>query len=95
MSLKTHGLILDEANEKMSKTQPELLIDTEDLIMGSEKLDGTRSYGFGTDVLRLWAATLDDDKNKQVEQEDLVECNNHIKVFRTLMRHILGNLNGF
>lgn len=59
---------MDEANEKMSKSHAELIIDPEDLISGTEKLDGSRAFGFGTDVMRLWAACLDDDKNKMVSQ---------------------------
>ena len=36
-------------------------INPDDLIYGSLKLNGTRSFGYGTDVLRLWAATNDSD----------------------------------
>jgi isoleucyl-tRNA synthetase len=39
-TLKTHGIILDEGNNKMSKSNSSQLIDPEDLIQGTEKLDG-------------------------------------------------------
>lgn len=67
MALKTHGLVLDESDEKMSKSYSELVIDPEDLISGSEKIDGTRKHGYGTDAIRLWAASRDSDKNLKVE----------------------------
>jgi isoleucyl-tRNA synthetase len=95
LALKTHGLIVDESNQKMSKTFGELAIDPTDLIFGSEKLDGTRKFGYGTDVLRTWSATMDDDLNKSVDQVTLETCNNEIKTFKKLMKHMLGNLNGF
>jgi valyl-tRNA synthetase len=40
MSLKTHGLILTQNNEKMSKSEKSEVIDPEDLIYGTQKLDG-------------------------------------------------------
>ena len=42
LGLKTHGLLLDEQDEKMSKSYSQLCIDPEDLIAGSVKLDGSR-----------------------------------------------------
>jgi valyl-tRNA synthetase len=40
VGLKTHGLLLDEHDEKMSKSYSQLCIDPEDLISGTEKIDG-------------------------------------------------------
>ena len=95
LALKTHGLVLDESGEKMSKSCPELAIDPEDLISGSEKLDGTRAFGFGTDVLRLWAASHDGDRNIKLKREELEQCNQQLKVLRELMRQMAGNLDGY
>ena len=50
----------------MSKTFKSLALDPEDLIYGSEKIDGNRKFGYGTDVMRLWTASLDGDKNHNV-----------------------------
>ena len=66
LALKTHGLVVDESGEKMSKSDPKLMVDPEDLIYGSEKLDGTRAFGYGTDVLRFWVATHDGDTNMEL-----------------------------
>ena len=63
LALKTHGLLVDEAGQKMAKSNPESNIDPDDLLFGSEKLDGSRSFGYGPDVLRLWAASNDTDVN--------------------------------
>ena len=51
----------------MSKSYSDLIIDPEDLISGSEKLDGNRAHGYGTDAVRLWAVTQDGDKNFEVK----------------------------
>ena len=40
LALKTHGLIIDEREEKMSKSFPDYVIDPEDLIAGTEKISG-------------------------------------------------------
>ena len=47
----------------MAKSHPEFNIDPDDLLFGSEKLDGSRAFGYGPDVLRLWAASNDTDVN--------------------------------
>lgn len=47
----------------MSKSFRQDAIDPEDLIYGAEKLDGTRKFGYGTDVVRLWSAGHDGDKD--------------------------------
>jgi isoleucyl-tRNA synthetase len=79
----------------MSKSFPELVIDPEDLIYGSEKLDGTRKHGFGTDAIRLWAVQHDGDKNFQLSKDDLQNSSQQLKIFRQVSRQILGNLNDY
>ena len=44
-------------------------MDPDDVIYGQVKLDGSRSYGYGTDVLRLWSAKNDGDINFNVTLE--------------------------
>jgi isoleucyl-tRNA synthetase len=79
----------------MSKSSSQNLIDPEDLISGSEKINGTRAFGYGTDVLRLWTATFDSDRNFKVEKEELDKINIKVKSFRYTIRQILGLLNNF
>lgn len=38
---------------------------------------------------------MDDDLNKRVDHASLEACNNEVKTFKKLMKHMLGNLNGF
>jgi isoleucyl-tRNA synthetase len=59
----------------MSKSSSQNLIAPEDLISGSEKINGTRAFGYGTDVLRLWTASFDSDSNFKVEKEELDKIN--------------------
>ena len=88
-------MVIDDSGLKMCKSDPELIINPQDLIDGTEKLDGNRSHGYGTDVMRLWAASRDSDKNFEVKKEDIDQCAMRLKVFRGLMRQILGNLDGY
>jgi len=62
--LKTHGLIVDDSGEKISKSSSNSqFADPLDLIEGTLKQDGTRKFGYGIDVLRAWCALKDSDKN--------------------------------
>lgn len=70
--LKTHGLLVDEYGEKISKSKGASgAMDPEDLIDGSIKLDGTRKFGYGIDVMRAWSAYKDSDKTLYVLKEQL------------------------
>jgi len=92
LALKTHGLVLDESRQKMSKTRSDMVIDPEDLVLGTLKADGARSHGYGPDVLRLWVANHDTDKDIAVTQESLTEANQQVKMFRQVAKQLLGNL---
>ena len=61
-------------------------LDPEDLIYGSKKLDGSRQFGYGTDVLRLWASTNDSDKNIIVDDKNLEKCNQDLKFVRNVAK---------
>ena len=72
-----------------------MLLDPDDLIHGTVKLDGSRKYGFGLDAMRLWAISRDSDVNFYLDRQDLDEINQEMKMFRGLLRLILGNLNTY
>ena len=61
-------MLLDEQGEKMSKSNlnQSLVLDPEDFISGSVKLDGSRKHGDGLDTMRLWAISKDSDANSFV-----------------------------
>jgi hypothetical protein len=63
---------MSASGEKISKSYPETLLDPQDFIEGTEKMDGERKYGFGVDVMRTWSVGKDTDKNGFVQREDLV-----------------------
>lgn len=70
--LKTHGLVLDDNGEKISKSvkiNNSAFSDPDDLIEGTAKLDGQRKFGYGVDVVRAWCAFKDTDKNIFVSKE--------------------------
>lgn len=91
--LKTHGLIVDELGEKISKSKGNSqFADPLDLIEGSIKSDGNRKYGYGLDVLRAWCAFKDSDRNIFVVKEQLDQVNKEIKLFRDVVRVLLMNI---
>jgi len=53
--LKTHGHAVNSSGEKMSKSIGNGL-NPLDLIYGTIKIDGSRSHGYGSDVLRIMSA---------------------------------------
>ena len=61
-------MLLNESGEKMSKSSPhsQTVVDPDDLISGSIKLDGNRKHGYGLDTMRLWAISKDSDTNSFV-----------------------------
>ena len=72
--MKTHGHLLNEQGDKMSKSDianRSSVIDPLDLIDGTVKLDGSRSHGYGLDTMRLWAITKDDDKDFYLEKKEV------------------------
>jgi isoleucyl-tRNA synthetase len=70
-------------------------ISTEDLINGTVKLDGERKHGFGLDTLRAWAIVNDKDTNNFIDRQSFEEVNNEVKLLRSLLRVLLGNLSSF
>ena len=97
-NLKTHGMLMNEKGLKMSKSDVKnqsSLIDPMDLIVGTVKLDGKRSHGFGLDTMRLWAISKDGDKDSFMEREELEKVNQDIKLVRGLIRILLGNLHKY
>ena len=94
LHLKTHGMLIDNEGEKISKRRNNgsNFISTEDLIQGTVKLDGLRKHGYGLDTIRAWAVQNDSDKNAYVERDDIEKANNEVKMLRSLLRVLLGNL---
>jgi hypothetical protein len=66
--------------------------DPEDFLEGSTKMDGTRKFGYGVDVVRAWCVSKDTDKNILVQREHLDQVNKEVKLFRDILRLILSHV---
>lgn len=96
LHLKTHGLLIDNEGEKISKSKGNSnFINTEDLIFGTVKMDGNRKHGYGLDTIRAWAVCNDGDRNAFVDRADIEKANNEVKMIRSLFRVLLGNLSSY
>lgn len=82
--LLTHGFVLDENGNKMSKSLGNII----------DPLQVCKEYG--ADVLRLWVASVDFSKDVSISK-DIIAQNAELyrRIRNTLFRFILGNLNGF
>ena len=82
--LLTHGFVLDEKGNKMSKSLGNVI----------DPLDVCKEYG--ADVLRLWVASVDFLKDVAISK-DIISQNaeTYRRIRNTLFKFILGNLSGF
>ena len=75
--------------------QVQKLIDPDDLILGTVKMDGDRKHGQGLDAMRLWASSHDSDKNFYIEKEELEKSSKEVKLIRGLLRVLVGNIHSY
>lgn len=80
------GQVIDQMTNEETKTDPF------DLIEGTIKLDGERHHGYGCDTLRAWALKHDSDSNTHLLREDIEQANQEVKLFRGLIRVMLGHV---
>jgi isoleucyl-tRNA synthetase len=79
----THGFVLDNNGEKMSKSKgniitPQEIIDT-----------------YGTDIMRLWIAQSDFSEDLRVGTAILKSASDTYYRVRNIMRYLIGSLQGF
>ncbi|KAF9903138.1 hypothetical protein EC991_004121 [Linnemannia zychae] len=91
-TLITHGFLLDEKGFKQSKSIGNT-VDPAIVINGGKNLQKDPAYG--TDVLRLWAASSEYTKDIAIGKTILGQVSESIRKFRNTARFMLGNLNGF
>ncbi|KAF8931689.1 hypothetical protein BGZ58_007468 [Dissophora ornata] len=91
-TLITHGFLLDEKGFKQSKSIGNT-VDPAVVINGGKNLQKDPAYG--TDVLRLWAASSEYTKDIAIGKTILAQVAESIRKFRNTARFMLGNLNGF
>ncbi|KAG0343952.1 hypothetical protein BG004_004867 [Podila humilis] len=91
-TLITHGFLLDAKGFKQSKSIGNT-VDPAIVINGGKNLQKDPAYG--TDVLRLWAASSEYTKDIAIGKTILTQVAESIRKFRNTARFILGNLDGF
>lgn len=88
----THGFVLDEKGQKMSKSIGNV-VDPNIIINGGKNQQ--KEPGYGSDVLRLWVSSVDYSSDVCIGQnilKQLVDVRNKI---RNTARFLLGNLHDF
>ncbi|KAF8985813.1 hypothetical protein BGZ46_001781 [Entomortierella lignicola] len=91
-TLITHGFLLDSKGFKQSKSLGNT-VDPAVVISGGKNLQKDPAYG--TDVLRLWAASSEYTRDIAIGKTILTQVAESIRKFRNTARFMLGNLNGF
>ncbi|KAF9349085.1 hypothetical protein BGX34_002061 [Mortierella sp. NVP85] len=91
-TLITHGFLLDEKGFKQSKSLGNT-VDPAVIINGGKNPQKDPAYG--TDLLRLWAASSEYTKDIAIGKTILSQVSESVRKFRTTARFMLGNLNGF
>ncbi|KAI7822208.1 isoleucyl-tRNA synthetase [Gamsiella multidivaricata] len=91
-TLITHGFLLDAKGFKQSKSLGNT-VDPAVVISGGKNLQKDPAYG--TDVLRLWAASSEYTRDIAIGKTILTQVAESIRKFRNTARFMLGNLSGF
>ncbi|KAL1943823.1 hypothetical protein VTO73DRAFT_3641 [Trametes versicolor] len=87
-TLITHGMVLDEAGKKMSKSLGNIMSPMT-VINGGK---GKNEKAYGPDILRLWAATVEFGKDMSIGPTALTQTAEAMRKIRNSSRFILGSL---
>lgn len=79
----THGMIVDEERQKMSKSKGN----------GMSPQEITKEYG--ADILRLWVASADYRMDMKISKKMFKQLSQNYLKIRNTARYIMGNLDGF
>lgn len=82
-SVLTHGFVVDEMGEKMSKSIGNF-ISVEDILKE-----------FGADILRLWTSSMDYQHDMGVSRNLINRCSDAYRRIRNTFRYLLSNLYDF
>ncbi|KZT10283.1 isoleucyl-tRNA synthetase [Laetiporus sulphureus 93-53] len=88
-TLITHGMVLDESGRKMSKSVGNVISPMAIIHGGKDK---KKEPEYGTEVLRLWAATVEFTKDMHIGPTLLAQCKETLRKIRNTARFILGVL---
>ena len=81
--LITHGFIVDDENEKMSKSKGNVV-----------EIDSILKE-YGSEILRLWVALSDYQSDLKISKNILKQVSEHYKKMRNTIKFLLSNTNGF
>ncbi|WP_055076834.1 isoleucine--tRNA ligase [Pseudanabaena sp. 'Roaring Creek'] len=88
----THGFLLDEKGQKMSKSLGNI-VDPMVVINGGK--DQKKEPAYGADVIRLWAASVDYSSDVPVGKTILAQMSDVSRKIRNTARFLLSNLFDF
>ncbi|TFK41606.1 tRNA synthetases class I-domain-containing protein [Crucibulum laeve] len=88
-TLITHGMVLDEKGKKMSKSIGNI-ISPMTIIHGGKNKKSEPAYG--SDVLRLWAATVEYWRDMSIGPKILAQSAESMRKIRNSARFCLGNI---
>ncbi|KAF6756285.1 isoleucyl-tRNA synthetase [Ephemerocybe angulata] len=89
--LLTHGMVLDEKGRKMSKSLGNIVSPLTVINGGKDK---KKEPAYGTDVLRLWAATVEYWRDMSIGPTVLSQSAESYRKIRNSARFCLGNMDG-
>ncbi|KAJ9117593.1 hypothetical protein QFC22_004443 [Naganishia vaughanmartiniae] len=87
-TLITHGMVLDQDGQKMSKSLGNGLTPVEVIHGGKDK---KKLPSYGTDILRLWAAQVDYTRDSSIGPTSLSAAAENARKIRNAIKFILGN----
>ncbi len=91
-SVLTHGFVLDEKGQKMSKSLGNV-VDPMVLVNGGK--DKKQEPAYGADVLRLWVASVDYSADVPLGKTIVTQIADGARKIRNTVRFLLGNLFDF
>ncbi|KAF9048105.1 isoleucyl-tRNA synthetase [Hymenopellis radicata] len=90
--LLTHGMVLDEAGKKMSKSLGNV-ISPVTVVLGGE--NNKKDPAYGADVLRLWVASVEYTRDVSVGPKVLAQTAESLRKLRNSARFLLGTVGEF
>ncbi|KAI5452982.1 isoleucine-tRNA ligase [Naganishia albida] len=87
-TLITHGMVLDQDGQKMSKSLGNGLTPMEVIHGGKDK---KKLPSYGTDIMRLWAAQVDYTRDVAIGTTSLSAAAENARKIRNAIKFILGN----
>ncbi|KIK95549.1 hypothetical protein PAXRUDRAFT_140435 [Paxillus rubicundulus Ve08.2h10] len=88
-TLITHGMVLDEAGKKMSKSLGNVVSPLTVIHGGADK---KKEPGYGADVLRLWAGSVEYWRDMSIGPTVLAQTGESLRKIRNSARFMLGNI---